>query len=616
MFLILVQHLYYIFFFVYAQAQMCPFQNTITSPLNFTEMCTSYGDVMINITNTDPPIFSISNNANWVLGDSIVCAEYSTLKVSDNSNVSVSKRFILQDSSKMCIFNNSQITVSEEVRLQNSSETTLNEYSTLNSFNLFYIEGEAIFRMNNHCNFTTQSFLKILENATFVAENKSEIILASALNIFGFANFSLVSETQLEAHGQIEINELAFFKMCFNVYVLSYSYFRVLDNANVEICNNSVLQIKSFLEIKGNTTFLINSGSLVNATDSIRIQQAFIEINSYSLLNTFKDIEITNVENFYLDSSVNENGVVENCASQFEFKRIECDSLRVRNTHFLISGNSFISAENSITLDDVKFVLSNRTIQDFPIIITTRVDTINLPLITYSDSFDIFCSRSVYNGYIPTGTHLYFKQLLRYGNLTDFFCHVEHFDYMKNEFKFTEPYCPPSSMPYYLTPLKNITSFLLTINTTNENGKFDHYKKVQQNISSLNNESAMVGTFNIFFCKTETFVLGINSISKPTITLFKLTKTVLFISENYMKYGNVYFNAALNNASGFYILSGQRCELGYRYNSKTQTCEFIYECIDANCLDCSYNRSVCIQCPYNYYYENGRCIEIINCVYK
>ncbi|ELP89365.1 protein kinase, putative, partial [Entamoeba invadens IP1] len=128
-------------------------------------------------------------------------------------------------------------------------------------------------------------------------------------------------------------------------------------------------------------------------------------------------------------------------------------------------------------------------------------------------------------------------------------------------------------------------------------------------------ESVTFGNTQISLFKTDNFVIGISAKDVVEMTIFALTKRVLFISETTVSVSNglILFNAGYNTDGVLLPLPVIYCRSGV-YNRTSKLCESQRECDDAYCIFCPTRKSECERCSNGYHVITGKCVVYSNCV--
>ncbi|ELP89960.1 protein serine/threonine kinase, putative [Entamoeba invadens IP1] len=332
--------------------------------------------------------------------------------------------------------------------------------------------------------------------------------------------------------------------------------------------------------------------------------------NSYLVLNNHSKIYNTYSIYFVRGSVVTLNGM--NDSKQVEtisFNTGRCFQPCIYEDDFIyttvlnVTGKSFIEIRYGFIFVNSTIIVTNRDIRDLPVMFNINsiyIDFTN-STVQSKNNFDLIYSLTRITVTYLAGTQLLMDgKLLRYGNSKKIFCHLK--EVTNYNLKYAETYCPCNDTEdWYITPLQNITSLTIKIGTyTITSFISDEYES----------ESVRIGNTKISLNKTDNFVLGILTPETIDIKLFELTKTVLFVSETILQFGDVQFNAAIYTKKNIKKLVLNCTDK--MYNKTSQKCEDPTICDDVNCRYCPLIKTSCITCKSQF--ADGLCVNDETCL--
>ncbi|ELP84372.1 cysteine surface protein, putative, partial [Entamoeba invadens IP1] len=458
-------------------------------------------------------------------------------------------------------------------------ELELRDNSVFNILNNSTIEKAYRFYFNENAFFTMYGYSSVLNSENLIFTGYSKIIFLENSLVNTTRNFELNGNSNCQMFFESKFNYV------FTMYIRDFSTF---------IMNSSeITQVQNYIIISGSALFEMNNDSIIRNVRQIKINRknSKFEMKNSSFLNS-SSIEITN-GTFVLNINGDRNGV--------NSTNLLCKN----NGTFEVSYTSFITIQDTLMLDSCNIITADRTIRDLPIFFTNQINSIDFTFQSLSE-VDLAFSVNPIQTTLPQNTKLLMgNRLLRLGTSNKVFCHLIN---MKSDY--SEPYCPCDSVNCYITPLENITSILLNIDTSiNTHQKYDEVEE------ELDIESVAIENKKISFYKTDNFILGVISHTENLVTDIKsLTKTVLMVSNQSFVFQNVVSKSIYSSENGTKFIINPMCKNGGHFNTTTQQCD---NCLDSNCIDCSYNSKECLRCQQEYYITNdSKCVEIPNCLLK
>ncbi|ELP92316.1 protein serine/threonine kinase, putative [Entamoeba invadens IP1] len=623
----------------------CLFQSPLCDSFELANSCTFNGNLSITNCSTEESLLSTTGNAQLSIKQFLNVDGFGVIEMNSSSSISVSKKTYfnsnsqihLHDRSIMKLNNQATFSGDSQIRLEDNATLTIYLSSCFNNNSILFLKNnstvnfnETYFYNNTFCSIegTSTIHTKTMQfkkgNSTLMIKDNGCLNSTQTLYLCSNSSVFLEGNGILYFWSQIVVTDNTYVEMknksfmnSVNIFMYSDSFLIMRGDSTIQTITDLYLKDNAFLVMNDHTQMIITKS--LRTDDNITIQMkdsSDVTTNSTIVGGTLSLFDNAFFHTNYLKTSTKGKIVMNGLQTLSNFPVINSFTMIWEVGECSVSGNSLIIVKNNTQMGMFTIHSYERTIRDFPLIITHSFlfsQWINLN----STNFDFIYSETGFNGTFKTDktySMLLNGKLLRIGSFKKIFCHVSDIKYKDNIFgiSYVEPYCPLDLEDWYITPLKNITQLRIDTEQYQNNKNISGLVKLK-NEDQFGDESATIDNAQISFVKTDSIVVEIVTNKSLEISLNELTKTVLFLSVTDLFIGNVKYNAALNTKDEFKIVYGLNCGYGL-YNKTTQQCEYQNYCNNLKCEYCHFNTKRCISCKLGFILMNGECVNSSNCL--
>ncbi|ELP91482.1 protein serine/threonine kinase, putative [Entamoeba invadens IP1] len=630
--------IYYFLLFSVVYGQICSLTTQVKTDTEISTNCTLS---TLTVGDGSEVTLYLTNSAVLNITNSILLYDFSQLNIASSSQVFVGTlqlkgnsvclmedTTIFKCSKYIYLFGTSQLLLNKKALYESTGTTYFRENSKLSMSNnsnfmsqgIIYFYSNSSFLIVNDARLVSMKTVNFIENSTLVMKDNTFLILIENINFKNDSKIIIWGRAQITCSKTIFLNQKSILQVNENGSITTDTI-NSTDMAQIVIKNNAQVTTQSNITLNGRTSFSIIDNTMVVVINILIKENSVVNMKDSSKLYSYSSIEITSgtfsiTDNSFLNATkidISNNGklIINKSNTIEEFPIVLCSLFVCSQGIVNITLDSIIHVDTSTNMNNCNFLLTNRTIRDFPLFFVNTFNLADNNYVTNNWNFDLVYSKTPIVGASQTNL-LLDGHLYRNGNSKKIFCHLNQFDSKTNTMGYTEPYCPcEDKEDWYITPFANITFLKITVDST-KNDKNKNIKKVDDDFTD---ESTTIGNTQISFYKTDNVIVQITSKLLVEIESNSLTKKVLFISESKLVYGNVKYNAALNTKNGIKIISGVECGNGL-YNKSSQQCHILNDCDVSNCKYCPNDRSVCEKCQSTYKLIDGNCIKNENCLFS
>ncbi|ELP92347.1 protein serine/threonine kinase, putative [Entamoeba invadens IP1] len=452
----------------------------------------------------------------------------------------------------------------------------------------------------------------IINFETTCSTTKGIVIKGGVLNFINNATMNTISYIQTSNIAYLNmfdtstlfIKDTGYIRLNLDCVMNMYNNSRVFADDHIYVTSgtfnmfdNSVIEKCFFIPISEGGVFTMRNNSIIK--------------NIFNLLSLGGDSSQFNIlDNARVQSSGNfsSTGGTFTIKSENIQEKFIINQFKLDYTVLDIDKNSYITAKSVVLTSTSQIKLNGRTIRDPPLFFTNDISD-NSNIFDQTEPFDLAVTNIPFVSTISTSFTTYFEnRLMRFGSSNKFFCHLKGENIESGNF--LEPFCPCYEELCFIVPSGNNAVLNLKIDSVKNVNRQVNNLKVLNKKETEEENIVTIGSNKISLYSFTDIVINIISDEFVAVSFFKLTKSVLLISQNadYV-FDTTSCNLGYYNSTSFQCLTKIECTKG-GLNKITRQCE---SCTKSNCEICTVYNGDCMKCSSGYYGVNGECILIENC---